>query len=370
MISPEYPPYGSGIANAVYSIRSCLLRKGLDVQVLSRFGADVNIGTTLNSLPGIMGTIPFWQLAANYIEKNARKYDAIWLHSPLLVSTKKLRTSKIVVSLHTTYWGFYQAYKKHAIYRLLPYYYFASKAERFFHRQLSTHKDAVVTAVSPSVAEEARRNGLSLIPHFVPNGMENIHHAELEKYHARRLLQREYSLKLCDEDRILLYVGRITEAKQPFLLVKALQVFNSTRSNIHLLILGSGNLFGKLRKECYRQQNLHIVGHIPHESLPIFMNAADAFISLSCYEGLPIAVLEAASFNLPLILSNIPAHKWIVHFVAGSGMLVDSHYFSPAEVLDFLDESERERDTSNASLRESFKWENITDRYLTLLSNS
>ncbi|MGB9614663.1 MAG: glycosyltransferase [Fervidobacterium sp.] len=220
LVTPEYLPYGSGIANVVYALRGYMLKKGINVDILSRGGADVNIANSFNVFPGLAGLVPFWQQAVDYMAQRTNDYDVVWLHSPILTSTKKLRyANKVMVSFHTTYYGFYQAYKTHAIYRLLPYYYFATKLEHHFLKQLSYNNNVTVTAVSPSVAEEVRRNGLTLFPHVVPNGLEISNCMVLDKYNARVFLQQEDSLQLSEKDQVLLYIGRVTEQKQPLLLM-------------------------------------------------------------------------------------------------------------------------------------------------------
>jgi len=76
LATPEYPPYGSGIANVIYILRSYLLKKGVAVDVLSQGGADVNITSTFNA-PGLFRLVPFWQKAVDYILKKSDDYDAI-----------------------------------------------------------------------------------------------------------------------------------------------------------------------------------------------------------------------------------------------------------------------------------------------------
>ena len=48
---------------------------------------------------------------------------------------------------------------------------------------------------------------------------------------------------------MLLYVGRITEIKQPLLLIDLFKTISSIKPNIHLIIVRSGNLFVKMRKK-------------------------------------------------------------------------------------------------------------------------
>ena len=370
LVTPEYPPYGSGIANVVYTLRSYLLKKGVDVDVLSQGGADINITNTFNGLPGLAGLVPFWQKAAHYIAKRSDDYDFVWLHAPLLINAKKLRyIKKIMVTFHTTYYGFYRAYKMHGISHLLPYYYLAAKLEHHFLKQLSHNKSVIVTAVSPSVAEELCRNGLASSSHIVPNGLEMERYAPFDKPHARALLNQEYSLQLSEKDQVLLYIGRITEQKQLLLLIDFFKAISSIKLNIHLIIAGSGNLFAKIRKKCIHQRNIHILGYVPNGKIPVLLSAADAFVSLSCYEGLPLTVLEAASFNLPLILSNIPAHRWIIKSKIGQGILVNLYNPIFMEIRNFLDDIEKGKIITDAPSIKQFTWENIAEQYLTLLGS-
>jgi len=257
----------------------------------------------------------------------------------------------------------------HGISHLLPYYYLAAKLEHHFLKQLSHNKSVIVTAVSLAVAEELCRNGLTSSPHIVPNGLEMECHAPFDKLHARALLNQEYSLQLPERDQVLLYIGRITEPKQPLLLIDFFKAISSIKLNIHLIIVGSGNLFAKIREKCIHQRNIHILGYVPYGKIPVLLSAADVFVSLSCYEGLPLTVLEAASFNLPLILSNIPAHRWIINSKIGHGILVDLSNPIFMEIRNFLDDIEKGKIITDAPFIKQFTWENIAEQYLTLLGS-
>ena len=369
LITPEYPPYGSGIANVCYMLRENMLKRGVNIHILSKRNKVIN--TAVSKFPGIASLIPFWQRAVDYAINYSDYYDIIWLHSPLLIDIRKLYwIKKLVITFHTTYYGFYEAFKKHAITYLLPYYFLASKLERKFLKGLSCNRNTVITAVSPSVAEELCKNGLTSVPFIIPNGINiNNYHSIFNKQYAKQLLQQWNLLHCSEKDCFLLvYVGRITEQKQPALLIQVFKRINSIIPNTHLIISGSGNLLSKIRKE--RSRNIHILGYIPREKLFILLNAADAFISLSCYEGLPLAVLEAALFKLPLILSDIPAHKWMLSSKIGYGILVNSRNPNVTKILNFLNDIEKGYFKSKifpiTSSIKQFSWENINQQYLTL----
>jgi glycosyltransferase involved in cell wall biosynthesis len=48
------------------------------------------------------------------------------------------------------------------------------------------------------------------------------------------------------------------------------------------------------------------------ESLSELYSNAGLFVLPSYHEGLPIVALEAMSYNLPILLSDIPANKEVV----------------------------------------------------------
>ena len=49
---------------------------------------------------------------------------------------------------------------------------------------------------------------------------------------------------------------------------------------------------------------------------------ADVFASLSAYEGLPVATLEALSFGCPVVLSDILAHRAVIEEYDATGRCV------------------------------------------------
>jgi glycosyltransferase involved in cell wall biosynthesis len=253
------------------------------------------------------------------------------------------------------------------MHHLLPYYSLAARLEHNFFREISCIDNVVFTAVSPSVAEEVHKNGLSLLPFVIPNGLE-LNCPELyNKYHARALLQEKYSLQLAENDRILLYIGRITEVKQPLLLLNLFKAIQAFYPNIHLIIAGKGNLYRKLRKRADHQHNIHILGYVSDHEIFLLYRAADVFISLSCYEGLPLTVLEAASFHLPLILSDIPAHRWIINSRTGYGELVNSRNPNPLKILKFIDSLNNVEKPFTELSTKYYTWGNIISQYLKLL---
>lgn len=366
LITPEYPPHGSGIGNAVSRLKTELETRRIRVDLISR-GSHESPGTIVESrLPGIAGLLPFWERVSRLALIRSQDYDLIWMHAPLLVNARHLASfSNLMISFHSSYVGSYEAIKSHGLVRLVPYYGLARTIQRRFLRELSCAKSLTITAVSPSVANELYSNGLNHPVHIVPNGVMGSNSDSAHENTLRAKLLNLCNVSSADDERILVYSGRITEVKQIELLLRFFGQIRSIRPKTHLLILGSGNLLRRVTKKAVSIPNVHVIGYCSHEAVMQFLEGADAFVSLSCYEGLPLAVLEAASCRLPLILSDIPAHRYISSRFDNPALLLDSMNPSPVEGVAFLDKIGLRNEVGQV-LPPEFAWGSIVQNYLNL----
>ena len=56
-------------------------------------------------------------------------------------------------------------------------------------------------------------------------------------------------------------------------------------------------------------QNILFKGRLPHEEIPVYLNASDAFVLPTLAEGCCNAIVEAMSCGLPIISSNLPFNR-------------------------------------------------------------
>lgn len=105
---------------------------------------------------------------------------------------------------------------------------------------------------------------------------------------------------------VILYVGRLSHIKNIMNLVQAIEDIPDGV----LVMLGEGNLEADVRG-WIAERNLS--GRIVLEGFVSDvwsrMKSATMLVSVSAYEGRPNAVLEAAAARVPLVLSDIPAHR-------------------------------------------------------------
>lgn len=92
---------------------------------------------------------------------------------------------------------------------------------------------------------------------------------------------------------------------------------NANLNNAHLVFLGDGILFDKIKNKYATCENIHFLGK--KKNVVPFLQNADIFVSASESEGLPNAVLEAIACGCHVILSDIPQHREIVKELQSCG---------------------------------------------------
>jgi glycosyltransferase involved in cell wall biosynthesis len=109
------------------------------------------------------------------------------------------------------------------------------------------------------------------------------------------------------------YIGRLSEEKGVINLVNAIPQVLKQYPNLEFLIIGDGQLRGTLQK-IIKRNNLHekvkVLGWIPYESIPDYLNELKLLVLPSYTEGLPNAVLEAMACGTIVLatpVGSIPA---------------------------------------------------------------
>ena len=102
---------------------------------------------------------------------------------------------------------------------------------------------------------------------------------------------------------IFLTVGRLVEIKNIFLQIEAFKKLLDKNKNIELWIVGDGNLMERLKKEAAGILEIKFFGW--QKNPEDFYKKADAYLLTSNYEGWGMVVIEAASYGLPIIMTDV-----------------------------------------------------------------
>lgn len=103
---------------------------------------------------------------------------------------------------------------------------------------------------------------------------------------------------------IILSVGNLVPVKNHKLLIEAFADIKKDLSTAQLVIVGDGPLRKILQAtSCKLQANVEFVGY--QKNLADFYTSADIFVHPSFYEGWGRAVIEAAHFGLPIVMTDV-----------------------------------------------------------------
>jgi len=136
----------------------------------------------------------------------------------------------------------------------------------------------------------------------------------IQNGYEKKYLDDVYSIKLRIRKRhcirmdsvVFIVVGSLIPRKNVGFV---LDCFKNSYNDFYLIVLGDGYLLDKLRVRFEGCQNIIFAGY--KKDVDEYYIASDVYISASFSEGLPNTVLEAYSYGLPCVLSDIEQHREI-----------------------------------------------------------
>jgi len=214
-----------------------------------------------------------------------------------------------------------------------------------------------IICISEVIADEIKRK-YNRGAHIIPNGVE------IPKILESEEMLGKYSLK---KGKYILTVGRFVPEKGFVDLIDAFE--NARLGDWKLVIVGSADHESEysrtLKEKAGKNQNVVLTGFLSGTPLQELYSHAGLFVIPSYYEGLPIVLLEAMSYGLLCLASDIPAN----HCLA----LPDENYFAAGDIKQL---SEKLRDFAKKSLspeqksnhvemvRQMYDWDRIAKETL------
>ncbi len=123
------------------------------------------------------------------------------------------------------------------------------------------------------------------------------------------LLQQNY-VSSFNEDKIkILFLSRIVKEKGIFEMIEAFENISKIIDDIELVIAGDGEDFQELKRRVSDIKNIQMVGEVRGEEKISLFKESDIYCLPSYSEGLPISVLEAMLFGLPVITTRVGGLK-------------------------------------------------------------
>jgi len=237
--------------------------------------------------------------------------------------------------------------------------YFLSSFNRFISRIALSGASRLIAQtddMKKSLSRLYRRNIV-----VIPNGVE------LDKFTGISREESRHQLRINDQEKILLFVGRLEPIKGVRYLVEAMSLI-AQENKVRLLIVGDGGerqMLETLAARLKLTASISFQGQVPHDTIPQYMAAGDIFILPSLSEGFPLTSLEAMASGLPIIATEVRGMPEIIAEGENGFLVPPRKPRKLAEkILLLLNNSElREKMArNNREKARQYSWENVAKK--------
>ena len=314
-------PHSHGIREVARRVGAQWEAMGHDVRYLLPDLPDEHPARVGGVTIGVSGIAAWWYQTLRRLARTGGEYDLIWAHQPIapLLGTRDPDFwERVIVTFHTTERYRYRLARE-GVYpaRRLPYHWFTKALEASFYRRLERLEGSgpSYTVVAPQLREEIGGLGIDEAE-YVPNGV----FTPGERREEFASIRSEHGIP---EDATLVFnIGSLTPMKRPALLARTMGEVTTRDEDVYCVIAGDGSLFDDVSEHAHASERVRAIGRISDIDKWRWFADADLFVSLSAYEGMPVATLEALSFGLPVVLSDIPAHRQVIEASEATGETV------------------------------------------------
>lgn len=172
-------------------------------------------------------------------------------------------------------------------------------------------------------------------------------------------------------ERIILFVGRLTEQKGPEIFMNIAERLAGKRKDVRFVMVGDGDLYKQLVEQSANalHAKFHFTGQSTVDEVRKLYAMADVFCMPSVSEPFGLAALEAAASGLPVLLSD---------HVGASEILQSSFKADPSQPETFVkqletiledDECVRKSVVENLEFLKELSWEKSARKIVTVFKN-
>ena len=199
----------------------------------------------------------------------------------------------------------------------------------------------------------------------IPNGFS-------QKFKPLNQNECRDKLNLPRDKKIIFSIGWLIERKGFKYLIEATSIIQKQRSDVLCFIGGSGFLKNKLKKQVddlNLTDKVKLIGFIPDELLPIWMNACDIFVLPSLSESFGVVQIEAMACGKPVVATFNGGSEEVI-ISDDYGFLVEpGNSQELAEKIEFaLNKNWNQEKITNYA--EQYRWGNIASQIMNIYHRS
>ena len=223
---------------------------------------------------------------------------------------------------------------------------------------LRYYKKIPTIVKTPALAEYLKSQGAGNNIHVVPVGLDI------------ELLKKDYDAYSVDElknvwgygtdEKVILFVGRMTDEKQPVKMIQIFQQVYKKDSSYRLLMVGQGELLENVRQEIetLRLQNVvKIQKKVPNDRMWELYRLSDCYVNLNTHEIFGMAILEAMYYENAVVAIKAAGPSFIIEN-GKSGYLCDTEQ----DIIEIIQDIDKKQIGYQARTRvlDKFVWDKST----------
>lgn len=230
-----------------------------------------------------------------------------------------------------------------------------------FRRNLAVYRKHHCAVKTPTVQAELEKLGVSAVT-VTPVGLDrSLLKADYSDADTLALKQK-YGYR--QEDNILLFIGRMTEEKQPLHMAALFAQLHRSNPAYKLLMVGTGELQAAVAAEVEKQnlaEAVQMIDRIPNKDIWELYRIADCFVNLNRQEIFGMAILEAMFYGCKVVAWKAPGPDFIIEDGV-SGCLADSD----EGILKAITECTIRPEAAHERIRKHFTWDSTAKKFLAL----
>ena len=219
---------------------------------------------------------------------------------------------------------------------------------------------------TPALAEQLRALGAGNNVRIIPVGLdESILKQDYAEYDTNKIKEKwGYQ----PQDKILLFIGRMTNEKQPLKMVEIFRELYAKDKSYRLLMIGQGELLEQV-KHSVSQASLNdvvtIVEKIENSNIWETFRLSYAYINLNEHEIFGMAILEAMYYECPVVALAAPGPEYILER-GKHGFLCKNEQ----EIYDKLDSTclTKNIEISKKRISEKFMWQQSAKAFIGIIN--
>lgn len=313
LFTDTYYPELNGVANSVYLLKKELEKKGHNVYVITTKtpGAPANEKGVFRVPSKACSFVPERRIGLFYHPKIARKIhkmklDIIHTNTEFAIGMfGRIMAHELFVPVVHTYHTIYEDYT-HYIKKYIS----SEKRAKAFVKmfsKFSVRGAEELIVPTEKVADLMRHYGVKPDINVIPTGID------LSRFEARDSAVQKSKLKaslgIPQSNKVVLYLGRVSDEKNIDEVMGYLNRYMDTNPNVTFLVVGDGPQRTALERQArglkHRKQIL-FAGAKPWDEITHYYQIADVFVSGSTSETQGLTYIEALASGLPVVARKDP----------------------------------------------------------------